>query len=277
MSTNSTGSPYTPGAQDPQASPYGTDPRPAGAQPPAAPAPKKSRGLAIATIVGAALSVVLLVVTIVLVVGARSRNDEARNLDAQASQLEHQAVEIKAQKVCDAITRDKRNTAASLFRAYPDAHQDIASAMQRLCGDKYKTAKAVAQVSPADDDVFSYGSISCGQPVDDGIGRRQQRLRLHRLRRRLDGNGVPRRGEPSDSVDVLRGHGDADHGRPGLLRHGLDDVAIRPVVRHEVRRARQLLVADRPVRRLTAPGGGVPPASRPDGRGPVGPRRQERA
>ncbi len=161
MSTNSTGSPYTPGAQDPQASPYGTDPRPAGAQPPAAPAPKKSRGLAIATIVGAALSVVLLVVTIVLVVGARSRNDEARNLDAQASQLEHQAVEIKAQKVCDAITRDKRNTAASLFRAYPDAHQDIASAMQRLCGDKYKTAKAVAQVSPADDDVFSYGSISC--------------------------------------------------------------------------------------------------------------------
>ena len=67
MSTNSTGSPYTPGAQDPQASPYGADPRPGGAQPPAAPGPKKSRGLAIATIVGAALSVVLLVVTIVLV------------------------------------------------------------------------------------------------------------------------------------------------------------------------------------------------------------------
>ena len=161
MSTNSTGSPYTPGAQDPQASPYGADPRPGGAQPPAAPGPKKSRGLAIATIVGAALSVVLLVVTIVLVVGARSRNDEARNLDAQASQLEHQAVEIKAQKVCDEITRDNRNTAASLFRAYPDAHQDIASAMQRLCGDKYKTAKAVAGLPAADKSVFERSDFQC--------------------------------------------------------------------------------------------------------------------
>lgn len=161
MSTNSTGSPYTPGAQDPQASPYGAHPRPGGAQPPAAPGPKKSRGLAIATIVGAALSVVLLVVTIVLVVGARSRNDEARNLDAQASQLEHQAVEIKAQKVCDEITRDNRNTAASLFRAYPDAHQDIASAMQRLCGDKYKTAKAVAGLPAADKSVFERSDFQC--------------------------------------------------------------------------------------------------------------------
>ena len=154
MSTNSTGSPYTPGAQDPQASPYGADPRPGGAQPPAAPGPKKSRGLAIATIVGAAL-------TIVLGVGARSRNDEARNLDAQASQLEHQAVEIKAQKVCDEITRDNRNTAASLFRAYPDAHQDIASAMQRLCGDKYKTAKAVAGLPAADKSVFERSDFQC--------------------------------------------------------------------------------------------------------------------
>lgn len=161
MSTNSTGSLYTPGAQDPQASPYGADPRPGGAQPPAAPGPKKSRGLTIATIVGAALSVVLLVVTIVLVVGARSRNDEARNLDAQASQLEHQAVEIKAQKVCDEITRDNRNTAASLFRAYPDAHQDIASAMQRLCGDKYKTAKAVAGLPAADKSVFERSDFQC--------------------------------------------------------------------------------------------------------------------
>ena len=161
MSTNSTGSPYTPGAQDPQASPYGADPRPGGAQPPAAPGPKKSRGLAIATIIGAALSVVLMVVTIVLVVGARSRNDEARNLDAQASQLEHQAVEIKAQKVCDEITRDNRNTAASLFRAYPDAHQDIASAMQRLCGDKYKTAKAVAGLPAADKSVFERSDFQC--------------------------------------------------------------------------------------------------------------------
>ena len=161
MSTNSTGSPYTPGTQDPQASPYGADPRPGGAQPPAAPGPKKSRGLAIATIVGAALSVVLLVVTIVLGVGARSRNDEARNLDAQASQLEHQAVEIKAQKVCDEITRDHRNTAASLFRAYPDAHQDIASAMQRLCGDKYKTAKAVAGLPAADKSVFERSDFQC--------------------------------------------------------------------------------------------------------------------
>ena len=161
MSTNSTGSPYTPGAQDPQASPYGAHPRPGGAQPPAAPGPKKSRGLAIATIVGAALSVVLLVVTIVLVVGARNRNDEARNLDAQASQLEHQAVEIKAQKVCDEITRDNRNTAASLFRAYPDAHQDIASAMQRLCGDKYKTAKAVAGLPAADKSVFERSDFQC--------------------------------------------------------------------------------------------------------------------
>ena len=161
MSTNSTGSAYTPGAQDPQASPYGADPRPGGAQPPAAPGPKKSRGLAIATIIGAALSVVLLVVTIVLVVGARSRNDEARNLDAQASQLEHQAVEIKAQKVCDEITRDNRNTAASLFRAYPDAHQDIASAMQRLCGDKYKTAKAVAGLPAADKSVFERSDFQC--------------------------------------------------------------------------------------------------------------------
>ena len=158
MSTNNTGSPYTPGAQAAQASPYGQGPRPAGAQ---TPAPKRSRGLTIATIVGAALSVVLLVVTIVLVVGARSRNDEARNLDAQASQLEHQAVEIKAQKVCDEITRDNRSTAASLFRAYPDAHQDIASAMQRLCGDKYKTAKAVAGLPAADKSVFERSDFQC--------------------------------------------------------------------------------------------------------------------
>ena len=161
MSTNSTGSPHTPGAQDAQVFPYGSDPRPAGAQPPVASAPRKSKGLAIATVIGAALSVVLLVVTIVLVVGARSRNEEARNLDTQASQLEQQAVDIKAQKVCDAITRDNRSTVASLFRAYPDAHDDIANAMQRLCADKYKTAKAVTQVSPADDGIFSYDSIKC--------------------------------------------------------------------------------------------------------------------
>lgn len=158
MSTNSTGSPYKPGAQ---AFPYGADPRPAGSQPPSAPAPKKSRGLAIATIVGAAVSVVLLVVTIVLVVGARGRKEEAQNLDAQAEQLKQQVVTIKAQKVCDAVTRDNRSTVPSAYRAYPDAHEDVANAMQRLCADKYETAKAVTLISPTDDEVFSYGSISC--------------------------------------------------------------------------------------------------------------------
>ncbi|RRR34412.1 hypothetical protein EHS14_03445 [Schaalia georgiae] len=161
MSTNSTGFPYTPGTQDAHAFPYGTDPRPVGAQPPAASAPKKSKGLAIATIIGAALSVVLLVVTIVLVVGARSRNEEASYLDAQASELERQAIDIKAQKVCDAITRDNRSTAASLFRTYPDAHDDIANAMQRLCADKYKTAKAVAGLPVTDTTVFDRSDFDC--------------------------------------------------------------------------------------------------------------------
>ena len=158
MSTNNTGSPYTPGAQAAQASPYGQGPRPAAAQ---TPAPKKSRGLTIATIIGAALSVVLLVVTIVLVVGARSRNEEAGYLDAQASDLERQAVDIKAQKVCDAITRDNRSTAASLFRTYPDAHYDIADAMQRLCADKYKTAKAVAGIPVTDKTIFDNSDFEC--------------------------------------------------------------------------------------------------------------------